>query len=1170
MSAGSGHTHHTSHGAAVTEEHVGVGAESHDDDRVSEATSRRSVSPPVTGTLAGDAWELSIKLQASQGCKPAKASVYRRQDGKLVFKKADGTEVVKEDEEKDEDEWAASAESAAAAAAAAPPTRYARSHSHSNLGSRGASSQAGERATGTTTPRMRGDAPASTGPGHDWACAECSYLNWSRKRRSACHKCGTKKPGGGGAGGGSASAAAAADAGVASEAPQHQPLSRAGSRKARRPAAGADAAAAEEGAGEAGAAKETGGGNPTPEKKQRPPLAVAAMGVMGVAAMPRKNAKKTPAMGGMGVFGGGGGGGTKKRGMAMGMGMGMGMGAMSNVGAMGPSGEGRGGARGDAAEKAPATPPRTPQSTPGDDPPTPGSSTATSVSSANPSFFCRQIAMINDVLSHTTVRAAAKQQPPHPMPTDIDPTQAGSYPLASKRGGQGGKKGGGGKGAEGGQRAGHKRDTSQRPHRTKREKKFLRKTEQNHKLTWDELQVDFETSVGAGAYGKVFKCWRKKIDHAPRAGDLNALKLMHINEQGCKEELLNMSLAAESELKAWARITETLVTTIFKKKDMLGFNHIVTPYKPFIDESTSNFYLLMEFMHFGSLDDLMLCLARVPRNLMDETVDSLSKEDSLTKRMHQFFPYVFRLFLSVTHTHTHIHRPEESPSGSTTGTPAPPSPHLITPSAAAATAEGSDPPAPTPLKENLLSYVLDNVLAGLHFLHSLDIVHQDVKPGNILINTWADVKIADFGLTGIGKEGVRGGTRLYMSPERLMGRMTESKTAADIWSVGVTALECALGLHSKSAFHLFTSTVTSSRMISRDFDPRQLDSTGFLSDATADDPRFKQLFSWEAVVALVKANPLLQPTFDGLSDQFKDFCLNCLEYSPEERPPASRLREHAFIAERKHVWGRTQVCCSLWNLFPYSLNTTTTTTPTQMKPFLDMLIRRLTMQENAAGRSAEDRKWVHQGWSFDEGGGPFSQSTQSTHSSSITTSSAHSHRKKKMWSGVGGFRTTYHHGHSHSHGHGHGRGRGVVLPTHAAPSPPPAALAAAAAAAAAAAQTKDSGEKEPRYGGRRQSHPAETQQQQQQQPPPSQEHPKPSRYSPGRNSDGAGDSATRGGKPPGHHSPTKQQQQQQQQQGPPAGNVSEGGGRGHKDPAANIVCGAGLAPTPARQLAFDD
>eukprot|EP00754_Rhynchopus_humris_P050335 Rhum_TRINITY_DN8908_c0_g1::Rhum_TRINITY_DN8908_c0_g1_i1::g.30557::m.30557 len=475
MSAGSGHTHHTSNGAAVTEEHVGAGAETHDDDRVSEATSRRSVSPPVTGTLAGDAWELSIKLQASQGCKPAKASVYRRQDGKLVFKKADGTEVVKEDEEKDEDEWTASAESAAAAsaaaaaaAAAAPPTRYARSHSHSNLGSRGASSQAGERATGTTTPRMRGDAPASTGQmqGHDWACTECSYLNWSRKRRSTCHKCGAKKPpggGGGGGGGGGASAAAAADAGVASEAP-HQPLSRAGSRKARRPAAGADAAAAaEEGAGEAGAAKEA-GGNPTPEKK-RPPLAVAAMGVMGVAAMPRKNAKKTPAMGmagGMGVFGGGGGGGgTKKRGMAMGMGLGgMGMGAMCNVGAMGPSGEGRGGARGDAAEKAPATPPRTPQSTPGDDPPTPGSSTATSVSSANPSFFCRQIAMINDVLSHTTVRAAAKQHPPHPMPTDIDPTQAGSYPLASKRGGQGGKKGGG-KGAEGGQqqRAGHKRDS---------------------------------------------------------------------------------------------------------------------------------------------------------------------------------------------------------------------------------------------------------------------------------------------------------------------------------------------------------------------------------------------------------------------------------------------------------------------------------------------------------------------------------------------------------------------------------------------------------------------------------------------------------------------------------------------------------------------------------------
>ena len=42
--------------------------------------------------------------------------------------------------------------------------------------------------------------------------------------------------------------------------------------------------------------------------------------------------------------------------------------------------------------------------------------------------------------------------------------------------------------------------------------------------------------------------------------------------------------------------------------------------------------------------------------------------------------------------------------------------------------------------------VLYNLLCGLNFLHSINISHRDIKPGNILVNMDCQVKICDFGL----------------------------------------------------------------------------------------------------------------------------------------------------------------------------------------------------------------------------------------------------------------------------------------------------------------------------------------------------------------------------------------------------------------------------------------
>ena len=88
--------------------------------------------------------------------------------------------------------------------------------------------------------------------------------------------------------------------------------------------------------------------------------------------------------------------------------------------------------------------------------------------------------------------------------------------------------------------------------------------------------------------------------------------------------------------------------------------------------------------------------------------------------------------------------------------------------------------------------VMEQVADGLAYAHGRDVIHRDLKPGNIHVQPNGQVKILDFGLARLGssdltKTGVVMGTPNYMSPEQVMGERVDARS--DVFSAGAVFYE---------------------------------------------------------------------------------------------------------------------------------------------------------------------------------------------------------------------------------------------------------------------------------------------------------------------------------------------------------------------------------------------
>ncbi|KAM3724492.1 Serine/threonine-protein kinase [Dirofilaria immitis] len=168
------------------------------------------------------------------------------------------------------------------------------------------------------------------------------------------------------------------------------------------------------------------------------------------------------------------------------------------------------------------------------------------------------------------------------------------------------------------------------------------------------------------------------------------------------------------------------------------------------------------------------------------------------------------------------------------------------------------------LTEQQIHYIMKEILKALNFLHSKNVIHRDLKAGNVLLTSDARVKLADFGVSALCKDSreVRStfiGTPYWMAPEVMICETFPEKhytKLADIWSFGITLIEMA-----------------------------------------EEKPPYAEMNPAKVIFKVIKADP---PTLERpklWSPNFRAVVTKCLTKDPGNRPSAADILAHPFFAQ---------------------------------------------------------------------------------------------------------------------------------------------------------------------------------------------------------------------------------------------------------------------------------
>ena len=116
--------------------------------------------------------------------------------------------------------------------------------------------------------------------------------------------------------------------------------------------------------------------------------------------------------------------------------------------------------------------------------------------------------------------------------------------------------------------------------------------------------------------------------------------------------------------------------------------------------------------------------------------------------------------------------------------------------------DAGDGYGPGQISAHLTVHIGKSIAAALAKAHSENILHRDIKPGNILVMKNGEVLLTDFGIakplkaseddgTDLTRVDIMMGTAKYLSPEQVQGRNLDAR--ADIYSLGLVLYECLAG-----------------------------------------------------------------------------------------------------------------------------------------------------------------------------------------------------------------------------------------------------------------------------------------------------------------------------------------------------------------------------------------
>uniref|UniRef100_A0A6Q2XWP1 non-specific serine/threonine protein kinase n=1 Tax=Esox lucius TaxID=8010 RepID=A0A6Q2XWP1_ESOLU len=164
-----------------------------------------------------------------------------------------------------------------------------------------------------------------------------------------------------------------------------------------------------------------------------------------------------------------------------------------------------------------------------------------------------------------------------------------------------------------------------------------------------------------------------------------------------------------------------------------------------------------------------------------------------------------------------------------------------------------------PLQEMEIAAITHGALQGLAYLHSHNMIHRDIKAGNILLTEPGQVKLADFGSASIASPANSFvGTPYWMAPEVILA-MDEGQYdgKVDVWSLGITCVELA--------------------------------------------ERKPPLFNMNAMSALYHIAQNESPTLQSSewTEYFRNFVDSCLQKIPQDRPHSDDLLNHVFVQRER-------------------------------------------------------------------------------------------------------------------------------------------------------------------------------------------------------------------------------------------------------------------------------